>query len=150
MAQPLKESCWTSGRPCGVQALMVSASTTSKKVIVYTLDPSGQVHTWSGGGTAIGKQSRKTRESLHQLLLENDNDETNSCVDNNTWEDSCRIAMKALLLANTDNNKTDNPNNMSVEGIVIHSPSNLSSFQIPPVFLQKCKTDCQPKMDSQP
>jgi 20S proteasome alpha/beta subunit len=62
------EAAYATGRPYGVQALVVGATTSKGKQLgIYTLDPSGGVRHW-GCATAIGKEALEVRKQLYKAL----------------------------------------------------------------------------------
>lgn len=99
-----------SGRPFGVQALVVGSSLSNHRekndcihhpACLYSIDPSGGWRSWGGHATAVGNRAEVTRRSLWSQINESKHLHL-------PMEEALKIAMKALLTPNlTQQNEED-------------------------------------------
>ena len=141
MSEPLQYACWTSGRPFGVQALFLSMKNNDERCTLYSTDPSGQVRTWNGGATAIGKDASIIRKHLYEILSNRD-----SPVQ--SWQDACQIAIQSLLMDKTDDDDLLDDEKFDIQGTVIRSDDNNKPlFTIPQTYIRQCLEEYQTKQN---
>jgi 20S proteasome alpha/beta subunit len=96
-----------SGRPFGVQCLVVGlvpprrrakAAETSPAFAIYTLDPGGGYRHW-GAATAIGRGAGRVRRNVHELLLSTSGGASSGGGLPRTAEDALRLALNATMAA---------------------------------------------------
>jgi 20S proteasome alpha/beta subunit len=144
------EAAYATGRPYGVQALVVgavSAVSSNEKgkqqqpLGIFTLDPSGGVRHW-GCATAIGKEALEVRKQLHTALVDR------SSSKSLTARTALQVGLSALVL-----HEKEQQEEMTIlpEAMIVWKEKQGSAIcvaTIDPEIVEECQTEARSTLKS--